>query len=117
MATHFRMREASMTTVRREKARFPLIAFALALGLALFADVTPASATGSTLTLDQASYVRGQTITASYSTSSVSATNWIGLYYSDSTPGQVSSLQWKYTPGSSGQATFTTTSLNPGSYR
>lgn len=106
-----------MRTARRNRAPFLVFAFALALVVALLGGVTPASATGSTLTLNQASYVQGQTITASYSTASVSSTNWIGLYYSDSTPGQVSSLQWKYAPNSSGQVTFSTSALSPGSYR
>src|SRR2546423_801531 len=110
-------KEACMRTARRNRAPFLVFAFALALVVALLGGVTPASATGSTLTLNQASYVQGQTITASYSTASVSSTNWIGLYYSDSTPGQVSSLQWKYAPNSSGQVTFSTSALSPGSYR
>ncbi|HKN53393.1 MAG TPA: hypothetical protein VJX66_12870, partial [Amycolatopsis sp.] len=83
----------------------------------LTTGATPASAAASTLTLDHATYTPGQNVVATYSTGQVSAKNWVGIYASDSTPGQVSSLVWAYAPDASGSVTLSTSSLSPGSYR
>lgn len=55
----------------------------------------------------------GGTITFSYSTpaSTVSSTNWIGIYEPGQTPGVQYSTTYQYTPGASGTVTFSTTSL------
>jgi hypothetical protein len=60
----------------------------------------------------------GSPITFSYSTPATTNTskNWVGIYRSGSTPGSVSSIDWKYTPGTGGTVTFTA-NYGPGSYQ
>ena len=47
---------------------------------------------------------------------SVDNRNWIGIYRSGDSPGQVSSQTWQYVAGESGQAGLSTASLVPGNY-
>ncbi|MFI6604826.1 alkaline phosphatase family protein [Nonomuraea sp. NPDC050536] len=88
----------------------------IAAVLVTVAWAVPALAASSTLSLDKGSYVQGQTIIASYSTTQVSSTNWVGLYKAGQTPGSVASTMWKYAPNASGSVSFATDSLAPGSY-
>jgi phospholipase C len=96
-----------------------LSAAALCTGAATPALAAPAAASSSTLTESASSVPNGGTITFSYSTpaATVSSTNWIGIYESGQTPGQVGSTTWQYAPGASGTLTFSTASLvGVGSY-
>jgi hypothetical protein len=81
---------------------------------------TPPPPAGSTLTTTTPSVASGSPITFQYTTtpaSNVSSTNWIGIYPTGDTPGQVSSLTWQYSPGASGSATFAGSSMpGPGTY-
>ncbi|GAB2714831.1 alkaline phosphatase family protein [Kitasatospora kifunensis] len=78
-----------------------------------------APAPTSTLTTATPTVANGSSVTVQYTTpaSSVSSTNWIGIYPVGVTPGQQSSLTWQYAPNGSGSLTFATSSLpGPGSY-
>src|SRR5207248_3168105 len=114
LATFPTQRTVMSRPAQRRRSLPLLILTILAL---LTTGATPASAAASTLTLDHATYTPGQNVVATYSTGQVSAKNWVGIYASDSTPGQVSSLVWAYAPDASGSVTLSTSSLNPGSYR
>jgi hypothetical protein len=61
---------------------------------------------------------KGQFIAFTFDTplAQLSAKNWIGIYPQGSSPGQVSSISWQYTPATSGTATFDTSGLAPGNY-
>src|SRR5207248_94390 len=114
LATFPTQRTVMSRPAQRRRSLPLLILTILAL---LTTGATPASAAASTLTLDHATYTPGQNVVATYSTGQVSAKNWVGIYASDSTPGQVSSLVWAYAPDASGSVTLSTSSLSPGSYR
>jgi sugar lactone lactonase YvrE len=58
----------------------------------------------------------GANMTFDYTASTVNSTNWVGIYQSGQTPGDVSSSAWNYAPDSSGQVAVTTSSLAPGNY-
>jgi hypothetical protein len=62
--------------------------------------------------------VPGTSVTFQYSTpaSTVSSTNWIGIYPVGVTPGSQSSLIWQYATGASGSSTFSTSTLAAGTY-
>ena len=79
---------------------------------------TAAAPYQGTLTAPTASVPVGTSITFSYSVPSagVTSTNWVGIYASGQTPGDVSSTTYQYTPDASGTVTFATSSLSPGSY-
>ncbi|MFJ2577360.1 alkaline phosphatase family protein [Kitasatospora aureofaciens] len=82
----------------------------------------PASAGTATLSLDRATYTQGQTapLTATYSTSQVSSTDWVGIYPSDPGKGPGTgnaSLAWVYAPNASGSVNLSVSSLPPGSYK
>ncbi|KAA2255962.1 hypothetical protein F0L68_27635 [Solihabitans fulvus] len=100
----------------RWRRSLPLLIMTV-LALLTSAGALPASAAASTVTLDHPTYTQGQSVIASYATGQVSSTNWVGVYQSDATPGQTSSLVWAYTPNASGSVTLATGSLAPGSYR
>ncbi|MBF9072092.1 alkaline phosphatase family protein [Streptacidiphilus fuscans] len=80
---------------------------------------TPPPPATSTLTTSTPTVSNGSSVTFQYSTpsSSVSSTNWIGIYPAGVTPGSQSSLTWQYAPNASGSLTFSTSSLSgAGSY-
>jgi phospholipase C len=87
---------------------------ALCLGIATPALAAPAGTPASTLTESVSTVPNGASITFSYSTpaSTVSSTNWIGLYEAGQTPGQVGSTTYQYAPGASGTLTFSSASLS-----
>lgn len=61
-----------------------------------------------TLSTTTPSVPNGSSITFSYATPAAtnSATNWIGIYKQGNTPGNQSSTDWQYAPGTSGSVTF-----------
>jgi phospholipase C len=97
-----------------------LLVAALGLGPASPAlAASHSSSSSSTLTESATSVPNGGNITFSYSTpaATVSSTNWIGIYESGQTPGQVASTTWQYAPGASGTLTFSAANLvGVGSY-
>jgi hypothetical protein len=75
----------------------------------------PPSASLSTST---PTVVRGANIVFNYATpaSTLSSSNWVGIYAPGQTPGQVGSITWQYTASASGTASFSTSNLAAGSY-
>ncbi|GAA1501026.1 hypothetical protein GCM10009760_63500 [Kitasatospora kazusensis] len=73
-----------------------------------------APAPTNTLTTGTPNVSNGANVTFQYSTpaSTVSSTNWIGIYPVGVTPGQQSSLTWQYAPNGSGSLTFSTSKLS-----
>lgn len=71
-----------------------------------------------TLSLSSGIVVKGDNFAASYSTpaSTLSSTNWVGVYSVGQKPGQVASTIWQYAPSASGSVTFSSSSLATGSY-
>jgi phospholipase C len=96
------------------------LAAAAGLFLATAASAIPASAAqAGTLTTKTSTVGNGATITFRYSVpkAGVNAENWVGLYETGQTPGQVASTTWQYTPGNHGTVTFSTADLDGvGSY-
>ena len=87
---------------------------------AISANAAPLAppATG-TLTASAASVANGSTITFTYSVpqAALTSTNWVGIYETGQTPGQVASTTWQYTPNASGTVTLNAGSLDGvGSY-
>jgi hypothetical protein len=96
-------------------ARAARLVSALALCLGVGAVLAgAAAAAGSTLTASVTSVPNGSTITFSYSTPDAtnSAKNWVGLYQPGQNPGDVGSITWQYTTGTSGTVTFSSSSLS-----
>jgi hypothetical protein len=103
----------------RSVSRWSSLAVLLVAAMALLAPTgtTVWAASGDALSLDKTTYTPGQQVLATYSTTRVSSTNWVGIYNSRDTPGSVGALAWVYAPGSSGTVTLPTSSLSPGSYK
>ena len=78
---------------------------------------TPAVTTAS-LTTTMPSVSQGTYVHFDYATpvSKVNNANWIGIYAAGSSPGNGSSATWQAVLGTSGTATFDTSSLAPGTY-
>src|SRR5207249_554155 len=54
------------------------------------------------VSLDKTAYTQGNTITAAYSTTQSSSTNWIGIYPDSGVkPGSTQALVWAYAPNGS----------------
>jgi hypothetical protein len=72
----------------------------------------------SSLATATPSVSNGSSITFSYSTkaSTNSSTNWVGVYRPGTSPGSGWSIDWQYTPGTSGTVTFTA-NYGVGSYQ
>jgi hypothetical protein len=70
------------------------------------------------LTTATPSVTKGANIVFNYATpaSTLSSSNWIGIYAAGQTPGQVGSITWQYAPSANGTASFSTSSLAAGSY-
>lgn len=73
----------------------------------------------STLRASANNVTKGSSISISYATSAnkLSAYNWIGIYKSDQTPGQVGSITWQWASEPIGNLNFSTGNLNPGTYK
>jgi hypothetical protein len=71
----------------------------------------------SSLTTSTPTVANGSSITFAYSTPAAtnSAKNWVGFYKQGDTPGVQYSTAWQYTPGTSGNVTFTA-NYGPGTY-
>ena len=69
---------------------------------------------GATLTGSASTVGNGASITFTYSTpaSTLSSTNWVGIYEPGQVPGEVGSTTYQYTPAPSGRVTFSTASLD-----
>lgn len=82
--------------------------------IAFLCDGPAAAASGSTLTVSAATVANGATVTFAYSTpsSTVTSTNWIGIYEPGQKPGDVASTTWQEAPGASGTVTFSTSTLD-----
>ena len=74
------------------------------------------ASTPTTTTDGVTSINAGTNITFDYTAATANATNWVGVYQTGQTPGDVSSSAWAYAPAASGQVSVTTSSLAPGSY-
>jgi hypothetical protein len=75
--------------------------------------VTTASLTATMPSVSQGTYVHFDYATPA---SKVNNENWIGIYAAGSSPGNGSSATWQAVLGTSGTATFDTSSLAPGTY-
>ena len=78
---------------------------------------TPA-VTAASLTSTMPSVTQGTYVYFNYATpaSKVNNENWIGIYAAGNSPGKGSSATWQAVLGTSGTATFNTSSLAPGTY-
>jgi hypothetical protein len=81
--------------------------------LATLLPAVPASATGPTVTLDQSSYVAGETVTVSVSGGS-SGGNLVGIFRSGDATSKENLGTYHYTSGSSGTFGLTTDGLTAG---
>jgi hypothetical protein len=81
-------------------------------------DAWKGAGSSSTLATNTPTVANGSNITFNYSTpaSTNSSTNWIGIYRPGTSPGNGSSIDWKYTAGTSGTVTFTA-NYGAGSYQ
>jgi hypothetical protein len=72
-------------------------------------DAWKGAGSSSTLATNTPTVANGSNITFNYSTpaSTNSSTNWVGIYRPGTSPGNGSSIDWKYTAGTSGTVTFT----------
>ncbi|MGW7052482.1 alkaline phosphatase family protein [Streptomyces sp. NPDC054887] len=91
----------------------------LALLLAAAGTTVPAHSAGSgTISVDQMSYKPGEALTASYTASQPSSTNWIGIY-PDNVLDPASAppaAWWKYAPSASGTVELPTDTLTTRGY-
>jgi hypothetical protein len=81
-------------------------------------DVWTSGAAVSSLSTATPVVANGSTVTFNFATpaASNSPTNWVGIYRAGTTPGNGSSIDWHYTPGTSGTVNFTA-SYGAGSYQ
>lgn len=77
-----------------------------------------AKAAASSLSVAMPNVQQGENIAVNYSTTlaKTSSTNWIGIYAAGTSPGSGSSVTWQAVGAQAGVASFSTSSLNPGTY-
>ncbi len=103
-------RDRLLARSQRSAVRVSVTVLALALGLTLAGS--QATASTSTLAVSPSTVGNGANLTSSYSTNTVSSTNWIGIYGPGQVPGQVGSITYEYAPDPAGTVTISTTSLS-----
>jgi YVTN family beta-propeller protein len=69
------------------------------LALVAVAGLAAVPARAATLTASNSSYARGETIAITFDGGPGNATDWVGIYRQDQTPGQVASTLWYYVGG------------------
>lgn len=90
---------------RRRPFRFLCWLIAPMALLVAFVAVPSASAATDSITLDKTTYMQGNTINVTYTTTA-NNNNWVGIYKAGDTPGSAAAIKWAYANSSSGTLTF-----------